>query len=312
MPPIFYIDRLTGQYQQERVFGEKALRLLYGEGVLTNLIGIPLVHLLSRIPFFSAFYGYLQTRHASAKKIAPFIKTFDVDASEFLNEPQEFTSFDDFFTRRLKPSVRPIAKSEDVAIIPADGRYWFYPQVDLAEGFVVKGEKFDLVSLLDDKELAAEYAQGAMAIARLCPTDYHRYHFPCDCTPDTTRLINGWLYSVNPIAIKKDLQIFIQNKRTVCELHTERFGKVLFLEIGATFVGAIHQTYTPGQHYQKGDEKGYFSFGASSLILLFPPKSICFDQDLLEATTKGYEIKCLMGQSMGSSLLALAQFGKQP
>lgn len=302
MEPIYFLDRITGQKQQEQVYGAKAINLLYGKGLSTTLFGSPLAYLLARMPFFSAFFGYIKKLPGSKKQIASFIKTFDMDPNEFLEDTSSFASFNDFFIRKLKPSARPIACGKDAAIIPADGRYWFYPQYDMAEGIIVKGERFDLATLLDDAALAAEYSQGAMVIARLCPTDYHRYHFPCDCIPGETRLINGWLHSVNPAAIKKDIQIFTQNKRTLCELQTDNFGKVLFLEIGATCVGAIHQTYTPNHPCAKGAEKGYFSFGASSLILLFPPNSIRFDQDLLEATRRNIEIKCLMGQSMGKAV----------
>ena len=127
--------------------------------------------------------------------------------------------------------VRPIDNDEMTAVIPADGRYLFYPEVSKAEGFVVKGKKFDLKSLLQDAHLAKAYEHGSMVIARLCPSDYHRYHFPCACVPGPSRLINGWLYSVNPIAIKTNLEIFTQNKRTVCELNTEKFGKGRFFAL---------------------------------------------------------------------------------
>lgn len=302
MDPITYIDRTTGNIEQEQVYGAKALNLLYGKGWLTSLIGVPLAHLCARLPFFSAFFGYLKTRPSSAKQIIPFINNFGMDTSEFLESPKSFKTFNDFFIRKLKPAARPIAPGNETAIIPADGRYWFYQRYDLAEGIIVKGQRFDIPTLIGNKELAEHYSQGSLVVARLCPTDYHRFHFPCDCIPGETQLINGWLYSVNPIAIKKDLQIFTQNKRTLCELETEHFGKVLFLEIGATCVGAIHQTYSQDKHYNKGDEKGYFSFGASSLILLFPPNKIIFDKDLIDATKRGLEIRCLMGQSMGQAV----------
>ncbi|MEI8365050.1 MAG: archaetidylserine decarboxylase [Parachlamydiaceae bacterium] len=300
MEPIFYIDRVTGKICQEQVYGAAFLRLLYGKGLASRVFGVPLAHLLARIPWFSAFYGWMQNRKSSAKKVGPFIKLFGVDTSEFVKNPSEFVSFNDFFTRHLKPAARPIDASAATAIIPADGRYLFYQNIAECDGFVVKGEKFDLATLLQDSQLAREYAEGAMVIARLCPTDYHRYHFPCDCIPSKTQLINGWLYSVNPAAIKKNVHIFTENKRTLCTLDTAQFGKVLFLEIGATCVGAIHETCIPRMPYAKGDEKGYFSFGASSLILLFPAHSIRFDQDLLEASAKHIEIKCLMGQPMGT------------
>lgn len=297
--PIFYIDRTSGKRCQEKVYGARGLQLLYGDGPISRWFGKPLAYTLARIPFFSAFYGYLQSRPSSQKKVLPFIKEFHIDTSEFADNPTTFRSFNDFFIRKLKPSARPIDENPQTAVIPADGRYLFYQHLDQIDGFIVKGEKFDLPTLLQDRHLAQQYAQGAMVIARLCPTDYHRYHFPSDCIPSPTRLINGWLYSVNPAALKKDIHIFTQNKRTLCTLDNTPFGKVLYLEIGATFVGAIHQTYTPNTITLKGAEKGYFSFGASSLILLFPPNSIAFDADLLAATAQQTEIKCLMGQKMG-------------
>lgn len=302
MDSIFYIDRQSGKREQEKVYGAAALKLLYGNDWISQTLGPILLHTLVKYPFFSALYGKWQNSSISKRKILPFVQNFEVDSTEFLEDISQFKSFNDFFIRKLKPETRPLAPEDEVAIIPADGRYLFYADVSKVDGFVVKGEKFDLASLLDDAELAKSYAEGTMVMARLCPTDYHRFHFPCDCTPEETKIINGWLYSVNPIAIKKDIQIFTKNKRTLCKLMTERFGRVLFLEIGATNVGSIQETYHPSVFQKKGAEKGYFSFGASSLILLFEPNRIQLDQDLLKATQQGLEIKCLMGQSMGKAL----------
>lgn len=299
MKPIYYIDRATHEHCEEKVYGAQFIKLLYGDNFISRFIGTPLAYSLARFPWFSAFYGHLQNKTSSKEKVIPFIKKFHVDPTEFANDPSEYVSFNDFFTRKLKSSARPIVSGKDIAIIPADGRYYFYQNIKTADGFVVKGKKFDLADLLQDKSLAEAYAEGSMAIARLCPTDYHRYHFPCDCTAAETILINGLLHSVNPTAIKKNVEIFAENKRTICILDSDVFGKVLFLEIGATCVGSIHQTYQPNSFCAKGDEKGYFSFGGSSLILLFPPNNIQFDQDLINASTEGIEIKCLMGQSMG-------------
>ena len=107
---------------------------------------------------------------------------------------------------------------------------------------------------------------------------------------------------MNPLALRKKIEILSQNKREITELQTSNFGKVLFIEVGATFVGSIHHTFSPNEAYAKGDEKGYFSFGGSSLILLFEPGRIQFDQDLIEASAGKLEVKALMGQSLGLSL----------
>lgn len=293
MDQIKYFDRLTKKVEVEKVYGEKALRFLYGP------LGKPLLPLLTRIPLFSALYGYWQHLPWTRRKIEPFIKAFDVDPQEFAEPVSSFRSFNDFFIRKLKPEARPIDQNKNTAVIPADGRYRCFQNVNLSDGFVIKGEKFDMANLLEDEFLAEHYQHGSMVMARLCPSDYHRFHFPCDCVPGQTRFINGWLYSVNPIAIRRDIHIFTRNKRTLCILETETFGKVLYMEIGATNVGSIHQTYIPNKPHPKGAEKGFFSFGASALILLFEPGAITLGQDLLEATNKGLETRCLLGQSLG-------------
>lgn len=299
MTDIVYIERSTGQQKVEKVYKGRALRLIYGDQWISRFLQVFVLPFLVKTSLFSCFYGRLQKHPRSAKKVLPFVKKFEVDVAEFLEPPSSFRSFNDFFIRRLKPEARPIAPGEQVAVMPADGRYYFYQDISQAEGFIVKGKKFSLASLLGSHQLAEAYAEGSLVIARLCPSDYHRFHFPCACLPSPSRLINGWLYSVNPLAIKKNLNIFTQNKRTLCELETKQFGKVLYLEIGATNVGSIRQTYTPFTWQEKGAEKGYFEFGGSSLILLFAKGTIQFDPDLLAATQAGLEIRCLMGQRMG-------------
>lgn len=300
--PIFYIDRLTGKQEIEQIYGEGILAFLYGNGFLSKIFSKALLVLFAKTPFASRLFGWWQKRKWTARKIAPFIKKYKIDESEFLEKTSDFSSFNDFFIRKLKPAARPIAQGNSIAIIPADGRYLFHQRIDKSEGFVVKGQKFDLKTLLNDASLASEYSQGAMVLARLCPTDYHRFHFPCDGIPSKEHLINGWLYSVNPIAIKKNINIFTQNKRTITFLETDQFGKIIYIEVGATNVGSIIQTYQPNVLSLKGGEKGYFSFGASSLILLFPPNKIRLDPQLLAATAQGIEIKCLLGQTMGQAI----------
>jgi len=296
---IVYINRKTGHKEVEKVYKNGALTFLYGDRWFSRQMGKTILPLVAKFPFFSQAYGFLQKQSISQKKIHSFINHFNIDSTEFLESVDHFKCFNDFFIRQLKKEARPIDEEAEKAIIPADGRYYFYQNIDLVKGFVVKDKKFNLATLLDSEELAASYSGGSMVIARLCPSDYHRFHFPCDGLPGPSHLINGWLYSVNPIAIRKNLDIFTQNKRSVCAIDTPLFGSLLFVEVGATCVGSIKQTYQAGQKYLKGDEKGYFEFGGSCLILLFPKNSIEFDTDLISATEAGLEVRCLMGESMG-------------
>ena len=294
---IQYVDRSTGKLQTEKVYGSRALSLLYGDSWVAFFFSRFLLPFLARIPLFSQFYGFLQRQPSSRKKIAPFIETYGVDASEF--EQNSFNSFNDFFIRKLKKECRPIIQDPKVASMPADGRYLAFEDVGQVGGFFVKGRLFDLSSFLKNDPYARRFSSGSMVIARLCPTDYHRFHFICDGVPTASKMIDGSFYSVNPIALKKKFSTFWENKRAITEIETDLFGKVLYVEVGATCVGTIHQTYQPEKRVLKGDEKGYFSFGGSCLVILFEKGKILLDADLIENTKKGFETKALFGESLG-------------
>lgn len=291
---INYIERQTGLKKTEKVYADRFLSFLH-----RSFFGRCVNNLISKLPWFSYLVGWCQKQGFSKRKINPFVKEFEVKLSDFVVPSDGFKCFNDFFIRKLKPNARPLILGADRAIIPADGRYLLYPKVDEADGFVVKGKKFSLEKLLQSSKLANRYAAGSMVIARLSPIDYHRFHFPCDCTPGPAHLINGFLFSVNPIGIKTNIELFTENKRMITELKTEKFGTIQYIEIGATCVGTIHQTYIPHSFCKKGDEKGYFSFGGSSLILLFEPNALKLDDDLLRESMEHLEILCLMGESLG-------------
>lgn len=291
MEPLLVIDRKSGEKVEEEIFGGSAIRYLYGKGWLAGLLR----RASGRFSWISTLFGLWQRQKWTKKNVAPFIKRFHIDTSEF--EKQEFSSFNDFFIRKLKPQCRPIADTS--AIIPADGRYRFFPVTQ--EPLFVKGSSFDLAELLQDEMLAKQFQGGGCVTGRLCPTDCHRFYFPIDCIPGEPRLIHGPLFSVNPIAVKKNLRYLTQNKRYVTELASEVFGKVVFLEVGATNVGSIHQTYRPGKPVNKGDEKGFFSFGGSALIILFEPGAILFSKDLLHFLKESdLEVLCKIGHPLGS------------
>jgi phosphatidylserine decarboxylase len=302
MTDIIYFDRKTRKEQKEKVYGRFFLEFLYGEGVLSFCLSFFLFPLFLHIPLLSRLYGNLQKSRISCRKIKPFIRDYDIDTSEFLEPVDSFASFNDFFIRRLKPESRPMASGNDVAVLPADARYLVFPNIEQSDGIWVKGKKFSLCSFLQSTELAVRYVQGAMVMARLCPVDYHRFHFPCQCVPGKAQLINGPLYSVNPIALKRNIEILSENKRMITELQTKNFGKILYIEVGATCVGSIHQTYALGEPYAKGEEKGYFGFGGSCLIILFEPGRILFDQDLVDVSLRRMEVRGQLGQSLGRAL----------
>lgn len=297
MTDILIIDRQIGKETVEKVFGEKALSFLYNDSILSKIV----LFFVSKNIFFSKFYGFLQRRKYSKKKIGPFVKEYEINTEELEKKIEEFSSFNDFFIRKLKDEIRPIVAGENVAALPADGRYMVFQNINLSDGFYVKGVSFDMATFLQDTTLAERYASGSMVIARLCPTDYHRFHFPFDSIPSESILINGYLYSVNPIAVRKNINIFSQNKRMKTRLKSKNFGEVLCIEVGATNVGSIHQSFLPGNFYKKGAEKGYFSFGGSTIILLFEENKIRFAEDLLLNSKKKIETKANFGGILGTS-----------
>jgi phosphatidylserine decarboxylase len=302
MSAVRYIDRISRKEEKEKVYGEIFIQALYGTGVFSKFLSFFLLPLICKVPLFSKLYGAFQKSRYSRFKIRPFIETFQVDTAEFLEPVEAFTSFNDFFIRKLKLSTRPFASGNDVAIMPADGRYLVIPNLEKHEGIFVKGQIFSIEELLRDRQLAEKYAQGGMAIARLCPTDYHRFHFPCNGVPSESALINGPLFSVNPMALKRNIHYLTENKRMITKVQTKNFGTILYIEVGATYVGSIHQTFMAGEPFAKGDEKGYFAFGGSCLILLFEPFRIQFDQDLIDASLRRIETRGLLGQSLGRAL----------
>jgi len=288
--PITFFNRPAHRIETEAVYGEGFLRFTYE----SPLGALPL-HALVKRAAFSSWYGSRMDAPASRAKIAPFLATYGVDVSEFADAPDAFRTFNEFFYRTLKPQARPIAPGENVITLPADGRHLVLPDIANCDDFFIKGTRFDLPALLRDAALSERFAHGSMLISRLCPVDYHRFHFPCAGTPGAPRLINGPLYSVSPIALRRRASIHWENKREITVLRTPALGDVLLLEVGATCVGSIVQTYTPGAAVKKGAEKGYFRFGGSCFITIFEPGKIQFSGDLIEHSQAGREVYARMG-----------------
>lgn len=295
MEEIVYHDRYRNEACVEKVYGDKSLRWTYG-----TVAGRIALNTLVKRAWFSRWYGWRMDRPSSRRKIEPFIKEYELDPSEFVRSPSDFASFNEFFFRTLKPAARPIDSRSSTVVFPADGRHLCVPDLSRCAGLFVKGQMFELAELVGDADLANKYACGSLLLSRLCPVDYHRFHFPAAGVPGPARLVNGPLRSVNPIALCKNINILATNKRCLTVLETDTIGKVLLLEIGATCVGSICQTYQEGVTVTKGDEKGYFRFGGSSTITIFEPGRVQFDQDLVENSLKQRELYARIGDHMAT------------
>jgi len=292
--PIKYYERDSGQLKTEKVAGEKWLVWLYN-----NPIGEATLWALAKRKLVSSIYGKMMDRTSSAKRIQPFIENFDIDMSGA--QEQEFKNFNDFFTRKLKDNVRLVDTSFNIVISPADGKIMAYADISNSD-FIIKGFRFDVSSFLDDAVLAQKYRDGTLLIFRLAPVDCHRFHFPVSGNLTPNRKIEGDYYSVSPFALRKKAEIFCLNKREYSILSNSLFGDVIMAEVGATMVGSIVQTYK-GSSVKKGEEKGYFKFGGSTIILLFEKSKICVDKALLNNTANGYETAVKMGERIGDASL---------
>ena len=182
----------------------------------------------------------------------------------------------------------------------AEARYFGYEQVHDELRIPVKGNFLTAAKLLGNTKYAGEFEGGPLLLARLCPVDYHRYHYADAGETLENYRIHGKYDSVNPLALKYKQDIFIKNERRVSVVNTENFGKLAYIEVGATCVGKIVQTSDEKKPHLRGEEKGYFLFGGSTVIVLGEKGRWVPSQDILEHTQKGLETYVQLGDEVAS------------
>lgn len=291
--PILYRNRLTGQVETEQVYGGAWLRRLYG-----NPLGLLVLHAAVRRAWFSRWYGARQDLPGSAAKVAPFVRDYGIRMEDFAVPPGGYATFNEFFFRRLAPGARPVDPDPAVAVFPADARHLGFQDISTAAGIYAKGQRLSVAELVGDRALGERYARGTVICSRLCPVDYHRFHFPVPGVPGEPTTTNGWLGSVSPIALRRNLSWLWENRRQRVTLDAGPFGQVTMVAVGATNVGGIVETYAPGRPVAKGDERGYFRFGGSWMATLFEPGKVRLADDLTSATAEGLELLARFGTPM--------------
>ena len=252
----------------------------------------------------SAFIGWLYTRKGSAKKIEPFIKKHSILIQDFVVPKAGYTSFNDFFIRKLKPGARNISSDLDSCISPADSKIFVFPEIHESMTFFIKELPFNLPQFLSSDEMAQKYSKGSMAIFRLAPYDYHRFHFPVSGVVGNPIWIDGGYESVNPAVYKAGIQPLVTNKRIIIPLHNEQFGTILMVPVGALFVGSIVLTAKTGSAVKKGDEAGCFQFGGSTVVLIAQPGSMTYKKLFVEHAQKGYETAVVVGDPVASVIMS--------
>lgn len=288
--PILIVDRETGKTFEEPVLGEKWIRWAYQDSKSGWM-----EKLFFRSAWFSKLMGRWYDSSFSRGRIQSAIDELHIDESEFACSKESFRSFNEFFVRYLKPEARPFSKDSNTIVSPAEGRVLVFPQLKGDTFVPVKGYNASIQKILHNR--AKPFLNGALAIVRLCPADYHRYHFPCDGDILDYIDYSGALHSVNPIALANAKDVFGENKRSCTLIQSANAGKIAYVEVGAFGVGSIVNSVCSGT-VKKMDEKGLFKFGGSTVILVFEPGKVAFSEDLLANSAAGKETLIKVGQPL--------------
>lgn len=270
---------------------DRILEVLYGT-VAGRLLLKPLT-----APVVSKLAGVFLSTSLSCVLIKPFIKKNNIDMTQY--EPANYKSYNDFFTRKIKKKLRPVDENPMHFISPCDSKCTVLP-ITKESRFVLKHTMYTVASLLKNEKLAKEYEGGYAMIFRLTVDDYHRYCYVCDGMKEDNVHIPGVLHTVNPLA-NDYFPIYKENTREYSILHTKEYGDIVMMEVGALLVGKIvnhHRKY----RVFRGQEKGYFEFGGSTVVLLVKKDTVRVDADILDNSASGIETVVKFGEKIGEAV----------
>ena len=280
-------DRKTKTYEDIVQYGAGKLDFLYNNPIGRLFLGIAVSPLVSNI------YAWKNSKKSSAKKIPAFIRDHNINMSDY--EDREYKSFTDFFTRKIRYGKRPVDMTPGALISPADSKLLVY-EIEKDTSLRVKGRTYTVDEILADSENAKEFAGGYALVFRLTVDDYHRFCYPDKGCLISKRMIKGKLHTVSPVS--KNHKIYMENTRLVNLLKTEKFGTIAYIEVGAMLIGRIVDNGT--DVFEKGQEKGYFEPGGSTVIILV--KNVEIDKDIMEQSASGIETKVRYGERIGRAL----------
>ncbi len=291
-PNLIY-DRKSGSLMKETICGEGSMKFVY-----RTKIGKAIGYTLLKRRFFTRLCTAKEFTRFSKPKIKKFVKRYNINMDEALRPIEDYRNFNDFFTRKLKDGARQIDMTPGVLISPADSKCIAYPIRD-GMVFSVKSIKYTLGELLRDEQVASEYIDGICMVFRLAPTDYHRFCYIDEGTQSKVRDIKGHWNTVNTHYAPN--KVHATNYRQVCTMETERFGLVTEVDVGAMMVGRIIQNRPNGGTFKKGEEKGWFEFGGSTVVLLFQRDRVILHDDILQYSSLGIETIVRQGEAIGCS-----------
>ena len=270
---------------------DRLLAFLY-QTTLGRLLLKPLVQ-----PAVSKLGGYLLSCKASCLLIKPFIRANQIDMTAY--EDAQYASFNDFFTRKIRPELRPVDPVSTHLISPCDGKLTAC-HITNDIRMTIKHTPYTLEQLLRDQDLAAEFAGGMALIFRLSVDDYHRYCYPSDGRKSDNIRIPGVFHSVNPIC-NDAFPIYKENTREYCTIDTDVFGRMVMMEVGALLVGEICNHHQKA-FVQRGQEKGMFRYGGSTVVLLLKKGVVELDSHILSNSAQHLETPVKLGEKIGTRI----------
>jgi len=268
--------------------------LLFVHGTFAGSV----IYRLLQFPPFSKIYSVYLHSSLSRWKIDRFVKKHGVDLEQFVVPDGGYKTFADFFTRKLLPGAREIDKSDTVLVSPADGKLFVIDNFRESSSFFVKIKNFTLHEFVGtDENSVSEFDGAQILIFRLCPYDYHRFHMPVSGKIRLVREVGGSYKTVNMLTYFFGENPLIKNYRQVFKIKNNLFGEFFFVVVAAMIVGKIHTIIADRRerYINKGDELGYFGYGASTIVVVLKKGTVKFAKDYLKHSLSGYETSVLFG-----------------
>lgn len=279
-------DRQNQTYYTEVQYGEKLLNFLYH-----TFWGRILLKLIANRSF-SKLNAIYNNSKKSISKIKPFIEKYNIQMNDF--ETKKYQSFNDFFTRSLLTGKRDICSDPERVIAPADSKLSVY-HITKSLQISVKNSTYSMNEILRDQDLSREYENGLCLVFRLTVDDYHRYCYIEDGEIVGQKRIKGRLHTVS--SISKQYKVYIENQREYQVINTRNLGRIIQMEVGALLVGRIVNTQS--KLAMRGEEKGYFSYGGSTIIVFIKANQAIIDEDIMKHSQENIETKVKYGEPVG-------------
>ncbi len=289
-----HYNRSDGTIEVESVFASKFLYWSYN-----NKLGRALTRYLFSRRFISKLYGWFAKTKLSKKLILSMVQNRNIDKTTVINSFDCYNSFNSFFVRKLSQTERPIDTTPESLISPSDGKVFAFENIGRDETFCIKRNLFNLTKFLQNENITNEFSGGSMIVVRLSLSDYHHFSFPVSGFVYKTTDINGKLYAGGSYSLRDVTPFYTENLRQISLINSDHFGLVAQIEIGAFTVGSIKQSYKTESRICKGDSKGFFELGGSTIVLLFKKDKLIIDNDILENSKKSVETKVVLGERIG-------------